>query len=230
MKFGIVIFPGSNCDHDAFYTLKNVLKNHTVELWHKNRDLQNVDAIVIPGGFSYGDYLRAGAIAKLSPVMDEIQHFVKKGGPVIGICNGFQILLESGLLEGALITNQSTQFVCKSVFIRAQNKHTIFTEKCGDKPLQMPIAHQTGNYFVTDDLLKRLQDNGQIAFRYCDEKGNISEKSNPNGSIFNIAGITNRTGNVLGMMPHPERATENILGSNDGKLIFESTMEILQNA
>ncbi len=224
MKAGVVIFPGSNCDRDAFEALK--LLGYQVDyIWHKETNLKGLDLVVLPGGFSYGDYLRAGAIARFSPVMREVVKFANKGGKVLGICNGFQILTEAGLLPGALLRNESLRFVCKYVTVRVENKNTAFTHKVTvERPLRIPIAHGEGNYFVDDDTLAEMKANQQIIFRYVDEKGEPTPEANPNGSRENIAGIINRQGNVLGMMPHPERAVEHILGSEDGRYIFESLL------
>lgn len=223
MKFGIVVFPGSNCDYDIYYVVKQILKHDAVFLWHKERDLKFCDAIVIPGGFSYGDYLREGAIARFSPIMTEIVNYIKKGYPVLGICNGFQILLEAGVLKGAMITNRNLRFICKFVNIRMENPESIFTSSYRlNEVLKMPIAHKGGNYFADEDTLKYLQDNEMIAFRYCTKDGDVNDYSNPNGSIYNIAGIFNEDKNVLGLMPHPERAAEELLGSSDGLGIFYS--------
>jgi phosphoribosylformylglycinamidine synthase len=223
MKFGIVVFPGSNCDRDVGWVVESVLGHKAVYLWHEERDLKGCDVIVIPGGFSFGDYLRAGALAKVSPITSSIIEFSKKGGPVIGICNGFQILLEIGLLPGAMLPNKNLRFICKFVHIRVENNNTPFT-KLYEKGevLKIPIAHAYGNYTCPEDTFKRMQDNEQIVFRYCNEEGEITQDSNPNGSLSNIAGICNETKNVLGLMPHPERASEKILGSEDGIKMFLS--------
>ncbi len=224
MKAGVVIFPGSNCDRDAFEALK--LMGYQVDyIWHQETNLTGYDLIVLPGGFSYGDYLRAGAIARFSPVMQEVVRFAGKGGKVLGICNGFQILTEAGLLPGALLRNESLRFVCKYVTVRVENTNTTFTHKITEqRPLRIPIAHGEGNYFVDDETLAELKANNQIVFRYVDEHGEPTPEANPNGSRENIAGVINREGNVLGMMPHPERAVEAILGSEDGRFIFESLL------
>jgi phosphoribosylformylglycinamidine synthase subunit PurQ / glutaminase len=222
-KFGVVVFPGSNCDHDAYHALKHVMQQDAEFIWHKNTSLGDVDAVILPGGFSYGDYLRTGAIARFSPVMREVVKFAEAGGTVIGICNGFQILLEAGLLPGAMLRNRSLQFICKYVTLKVENAHTRFTSACTPGGLlKIPIAHGEGNYFADDDTLAELRDNGQIVFRYSDEHGNTTDETNPNGSLLNIAGIVNKQGNVLGMMPHPERAVESELGSTDGRTIFTS--------
>lgn len=223
MKFGVVIFPGSNCDMDCVHVLHNILKQEVHELWHKERDLKKCECIVLPGGFSYGDYLRTGAIARFSPIMESISTHVEKGGLVIGICNGFQILCEAGLLPGALIRNRSLQFICKPVYLKLENDATPFT-RFSQKVLKIPIAHGEGNYFIHKDGLEEMKENNQIVFRYCSEKGEVVPESNPNGALYNIAGIVNKKKNVLGMMPHPERCSEKVLGSTDGKLIFESIL------
>ncbi len=223
MKFGVVIFPGSNCDQDMVYVLKNIMKQEVVELWHKSTDLQNVDAIAIPGGFSYGDYLRSGALAKFSPIMESVINFANRGGLVFGICNGFQILCESGLLPGTLLHNDNQKFICKNVFIKAENNETVFTSLISkSRVLKIPIAHGEGKYYADKETLKEMRLNNQILFRYCDSEGNITNESNPNGSVENIAGICNKEKNVFGMMPHPERASDEELRNIDGKIIFES--------
>lgn len=226
LKFGVVVFPGSNCDHDAYYVCKKILGQETVFLWHKDDDLRGVDVVILPGGFSYGDYLRCGAIARFSPVMKEVVRFAKEGGTVIGICNGFQILLEAGLLPGVLLRNASLRFVCKYVHLRVESNDSRFTNQCSNgEVLAIPIAHGDGNYFTDSDTLRQLEANGQILFRYCDASGNTTAASNPNGSMANIAGIMNAEGNVLGMMPHPERASDPLLGHTDGQKIFRSILE-----
>ncbi len=215
MKLGVVLFPGSNCDADALH-VGELLKVPTVELWHKDHDLQGCDVVILPGGFSYGDYLRCGAIARFAPIMDEVAKHAKRGGKVLGICNGFQILTEAGLVPGALLRNESLKFICQDVELEVVNTRSPFTKglKKGDT-LRMPIAHAEGNYFLDEDALKRLEDNAQVAFRY---------RKNPNGALHDIAGVTNEAGNVLGMMPHPERACEALLGSADGLRIFQSLL------
>ncbi|MBM3423655.1 MAG: phosphoribosylformylglycinamidine synthase subunit PurQ [Chlorobi bacterium] len=225
---GIVVFPGSNCDHDTEYALASFEGVRPVLLWHNEHDLRGVDLVVLPGGFSYGDYLRAGAIARFSPIMQEVVDFARKGYPVLGICNGFQVLLESGLLEGALSRNRDKKFICSPTTIRVENATTSFTSRCRPREvLSIPIAHGEGNYFAPPEVIDRLEENGQIVFRYCDARGNVTPESNPNGSIGNIAGIINREGNVLGLMPHPERASETLLGSSDGRKLFESLFDSL---
>jgi phosphoribosylformylglycinamidine synthase I len=222
IKFGVVVFPGSNCDHDAYYSLKKVLGYNVTFLWHKDRDLQNSDVIVLPGGFSYGDYLRTGAIARFSLVMEKVISFAENGGIVIGICNGFQILLEAGLLPGVMIQNDSLKFICKDVFLSVENSDTIFSNSINKKVIKIPIAHGDGNYFADQNTLNDLEYNNQIVFKYCSEKGVISDEYNANGSRLNIAGIVNKRGNVLGMMPHPERASNPVLRKTDGTMIFNS--------
>lgn len=230
-KFGIVVFPGSNCDHDAYYVIKKILGHDVNFLWHKENNLNDSNVIILPGGFSYGDYLRTGAIARFSPIMNSVIDFANKGGIVIGICNGFQILLEAGLLPGVMLRNISLQFVCKDVYLSTENRRTIFTEQIPSdkKAIKIPIAHGEGNYFASEDVLKELQDNDQIVFRYSDSNGNVKDEVNPNGSLLNIAGIINRNGNVLGMMPHPERACDSVLGKTDGQFIFKSIINYLTN-
>lgn len=227
-KFGVVVFPGSNCDHDAYYALKKIMNTDVAFLWHKDRDLQDSNVIILPGGFSYGDYLRCGAIARFSPIMNSVIEFANKGGIVIGICNGFQVLLEAGLLPGVMIKNKSLQFVCKDIYLTVKNKNTIFTGSINnEKTLRIPVAHGEGNYFADDDTLKSLQDNNQIVFQYSSKEGKLDDEFNPNGSTLNIAGIMNKTGNVLGMMPHPERVCDPVLGRTDGKMIFSSVLNSL---
>jgi phosphoribosylformylglycinamidine synthase subunit PurQ / glutaminase len=229
-KFGVVVFPGSNCDHDAYYALKNSMASDVVFLWHKDTDLQDCDVIVLPGGFSYGDYLRTGAIARFSPIMNSVIEFAEKGGIVIGICNGFQILLEAGLLPGVMLKNKSLEFVCKDIYLSVENKNTIFSKEIPDqKYLKVPVAHGEGNYFADDETLRELEDNNQIVFRYCSNQGSFDESYNFNGSTMNIAGIMNKKGNVLGMMPHPERACSELLGKTDGTFIFKSVINNFNN-
>lgn len=223
MKFGVVVFPGSNCDEDMVYVLKNIMKQNTVKLWHKNTDLEGCTHIVLPGGFSYGDYLRSGAIAKFSPIMQSVMKHAEKGGFVFGVCNGFQILCEAGLLPGALLHNNSRKFICKNVFIKAEHANSNITSKIpANKALKIPIAHGEGKFYADADTLKKLNANGQILFRYCDEQGNVTDEANPNGALENIAGICNENKNVFGMMPHPERAADKELFNEDGKFLFES--------
>lgn len=230
-KFGVVVFPGSNCDHDAYYVIKKILHQDVSFLWHKENNLDDANVIILPGGFSYGDYLRTGAIARFSPIMNSVIDFANKGGMVIGICNGFQILLEAGLLPGVMLRNISLQFVCKDVYLSIENRSTLFTNELPSdkKTVKIPIAHGEGNYFANRDVLKELQDNNQIVFKYSDSSGNVSDEVNPNGSLLNIAGIINKKGNVLGMMPHPERACDPVLGKTDGQFIFKSIINYLNN-
>jgi phosphoribosylformylglycinamidine synthase subunit PurQ / glutaminase len=226
IKVGVVVFPGSNCDHDAYHVAKHVLGQDAVFLWHKEADLQGADMIVLPGGFSYGDYLRCGAIARFSPVMKEVVKFAGDGGTVIGICNGFQVLLEAGLLPGVLLRNSGLRFVCKDVALRVETASTRFTGRCAaGQVLHVPVAHGEGNFFADGETLRRLEGEGRVVFRYADESGTPSPESNPNGSLNNIAGIINDRGNVLGMMPHPERSADPLLGRTDGKHIFLSLLD-----
>ncbi len=230
MKFGVVIFPGSNCDQDMIYVLSNIMEQEVVKLWHKDTDLQGVDAIVLPGGFSYGDYLRSGAIARYSPIMEKVIEFADNGGFVFGVCNGFQILCESGLLPGALLHNDNQKFICKNIHIIPDNNSSSVTAKLDNqKALKIPIAHGEGRYFAKKEVLQEMRQNGQILFRYCNEAGEITSEANPNGSVENIAGVCNENKNVIGMMPHPERGADDELGNTDGKLIFESMMAFLEN-
>ncbi len=224
MRSAVIVFPGSNCDMDVFQTLKQM--GCRVEfVWHKEHRLEGFDLVVLPGGFSYGDYLRAGAIARFSPIMQEVVRFARKGGRVLGICNGFQILTEAGLLPGALLRNRNLRFVCQFVYVRVENPHTGFTHRVPPgRALHIPIAHGEGNYFIDPQGLQQLEDHHQIVFRYATANNEVIPEVNPNGSVANIAGIMNREGNVLGMMPHPERAVEAVLGSEDGRWIFESLM------
>ncbi len=222
MKSHVIVFPGSNCDRDVAVAIKNISGQEPEMLWHKETTFDQSDLIVVPGGFSYGDYLRCGAMASTSPIMKDVVKKANEGVPVLGICNGFQILIESGLLDGALMRNSSLNFICRDVFIKPKNKSSVFTRK--SKLVKMPIAHNEGNFFATSEQLKKIEDNDQIAFQYCDETGNIEQNSNPNGSLANIAAILNENKNVLGMMPHPERAAERMHGSDDGKIIFESIL------
>lgn len=228
MKFAVVVFPGSNCDRDCEHVLSNVVGASVVTAWHGDRDLPAVDCVVLPGGFSYGDYLRAGAIAKISPIMESVAAFARRGGAVIGICNGFQVLLECGLLPGAMHRNRSLRFICKDTFVRCASSRTPFTSQLspGDV-LRLPIAHAEGNYFIAETELKSLQDNEQIIFQYASQSGEVGAEHNPNGSVYNIAGVCNTEGNVLGMMPHPERAAESILGNRDGLSLFAAIAESL---
>ncbi|MBX3237906.1 MAG: phosphoribosylformylglycinamidine synthase subunit PurQ [Nitrospiraceae bacterium] len=229
MKIGVVVFPGSNCDHDCEHIFKDVLGQYVEMIWHKETLLAGLDAIVIPGGFSYGDYLRTGAIARFSPVMGAVKDFAKKGGLVLGICNGFQILLEAGLLPGAMLRNTSLNFICKDVYVKVENAATSFTNQCeSGQVLRIPIAHADGNYYADPVALAGIQANAQVIFRYCDADGKVTADANPNGSMDNIAGIVNAQGNVLGMMPHPERCAESLLGNEDGRRIFLSMLDTLK--
>lgn len=225
MKFGVVVFPGSNCDFDTVYALKDVLNQPTEVLWHKDHDLKGVDCVVLPGGFAYGDYLRSGAIARFSPLMQEVREFAAGGGLVLGICNGFQVLLELGLLPGAMLRNKNLKFLCRFVTIRVENDQTRFTNAAAQgRVLRIPIAHFDGNYYAPPEILQEIEDGGQVVFRYCDADGEWTPDGNVNGSLHSIAGLINKAGNVMGLMPHPERASEALLGSEDGRLIFESIL------
>jgi phosphoribosylformylglycinamidine synthase len=228
VNFAVLQFPGSNCDQDAVHVLRNVLGHSARLLWHKEHSLGDADAVIVPGGFSYGDYLRTGAIARFSPAMQAVQTFAASGGLVLGICNGFQILCEAGLLPGALIRNRSLQFRCESIFLKTATQESPFTNQIpGDKLLRLPIAHGEGCYFADDETLGKLRANQQVLWRYADAQGDATETANPNGSLDNIAGICNEQRNVAGLMPHPERASEGILGCADGRLIFESVIHAL---
>ena len=224
MKFGVVIFPGSNCDMDMVYVLESILEKEVVKLWHKDTDLQECDFIILPGGFSFGDYLRSGAIAKFSPIMKEIIGFANAGGFVMGICNGFQILCETGLLPGVLLHNTNHKFICKNVHLKTISEDTILTNMIGEKAIKIPIAHGEGRYFADEKAIEDLENNDQILFKYCNEKGEVTADSNPNGSIKNIAGVCNKDRNVFGMMPHPERASDIELKSTNGRKLFESIL------
>ncbi len=225
MKFGVVIFPGSNCDRDTLYVIEHILQKEVVPLWHKDTDLKNCDFIILPGGFSYGDYLRSGAIAALSPVMKEVINFARNGGYVLGICNGFQVLCETGLLPGVLLPNESQKFVCRNILLKPSNNTSLLTRELDpDVPLKFPIAHADGRYYIPTEELKSLWENNQILFQYCDQDGNTSPEVNPNGSIDNIAGVCNKQNNVFGMMPHPERAADPVLGNTDGLEMFRSIL------
>jgi phosphoribosylformylglycinamidine synthase I len=231
MQFGVVVFPGSNCDHDAWYALSTVLGQNVKFLWHQTENLEGCDAVILPGGFSYGDYLRTGAIARFSPVMRAIASFARRGGLVLGICNGFQILCEAGLLPGALMRNTGLRFVCRDVYVRVESVETPFTATAEiGQVLRMPIAHAEGNYFCDTGMLAELEGNAQIVFRYSTPEGRITAEANPNGSLANIAGICSRERNVLGLMPHPERAAEMILGSADGTVLLRSMIASLARA
>ena len=229
MKFGVVVFPGSNCDDDMMHVLGTLLERETVKLWHKDEslgDFDTSDCIVLPGGFSYGDYLRAGAIARFSPIMNAVIEFARAGGYVWGICNGFQVLCEAGLLPGVLLRNGSQKFTCKNSYLKATTNNSPITAAIDpERVLKIPIAHADGRYYADEATLQKLQDNDQILSQYCDEKGNITEAANPNGSLLNIAGICNAERNIFGMMPHPERASETALGNTDGRILFESLLQ-----
>jgi len=226
MKFGVVTFPGSNCDEDMVYVLETLMGQKVEKLWHKEADLKGVDFVVLPGGFSYGDYLRSGAIAKLSPIMGEVINHANKGGYVLGVCNGFQILTESGLLDGALLHNDNQKFICKNVYLKpASNDSAITKDLDLNRAYKIPIAHGEGRFYAGEDSLKKIYDNNQVIFQYCSENGEISTEFNPNGSVNNIAGIRNVGKNVFGMMPHPERAADQALNNDDGKLLFESLLK-----
>jgi phosphoribosylformylglycinamidine synthase len=222
MKSKVIVFPGSNCDRDVAVAIRKISGSEPQMVWHKETSLSNSDLIIVPGGFSYGDYLRCGAIASTSPIINEVVKKANEGVPVIGICNGFQILIETSLLDGALIRNNSLSFICRDVYIKSENQTSIFTKKTNIA--KMPIAHNEGNYFASNETLKKIVGNDQVAFKYCNQEGEITSQSNPNGSLENIAGILNDRKNVLGLMPHPERAAETALGCDDGKYIFESIL------
>lgn len=227
MKFGILVFPGSNCDRDCHHVLTRALGEDAEYVWHRETSVDGFDAIVIPGGFSYGDYLRAGAVARISPVMEAVGAFAAKGGPVIGICNGFQILLECGLLPGAMLRNDTLRFICKPVHLRVATDHTPFTRRFAvDDVVSFPIANAEGNYFIDDEGYERLRDGDRIVFEYCDAHGAVTPDANPNGSVYNVAGICNDAGNVVGVMPHPERAAERILGETGGLDVFRGAVEV----
>lgn len=228
MKFGVVVFPGSNCDEDMVYVLQNIMGQKVERLWHKEKDLKGCDFIVLPGGFSYGDYLRSGAIARFSPIMDKVIAHAENGGFLLGVCNGFQILTEAHLVPGALLHNNSRQFICKNVYIRPEQNETLITSGLDiKKAYKIPIAHGEGNFFADKNTLAEMKKNGQILFRYCDAEGNVNETSNPNGALENIAGVCNARKNVFGMMPHPERAADPVLGNTDGKAIFSSLLSMV---
>ena len=230
MRFAIVVFPGSNCDHDAYHAAKHVLGQTAEFVWHKETDLKGADVVILPGGFSHGDYLRTGAIARFSPVMAAVAEFARTGGPVLGICNGFQILLEAGLLPGAMLRNRDLKFHCEHVRVRVERTDTPFTLRASPgQVLSLPIAHGEGNYFAEPDVIRMLESTSRVVFRYCDERGEPTAEGNPNGSLNNIAGICNETRNVVGLMPHPERACERVLGSADGLVLFESVLASVQS-
>jgi len=226
VKFGVVVFPGSNCDRDTYYALKDVLRQPTVFLWHKDHDLKKADCVVLPGGFSYGDYLRAGAIARFSPLMQEVVEFAERGGLVLGICNGFQVLTELGLLPGAMLRNKNLKFLCQFVNLRLENTATAFTRNgTAGQVLRIPIAHFDGNYYAPPETLKDIESHNQVMLRYATPEGALTAEANVNGSLNSIAGLIKKRGNVMGMMPHPERASEDIFGSRDGRVILESLLK-----
>jgi phosphoribosylformylglycinamidine synthase len=227
MKFGVVIFPGSNCDKDIISCIERTVNQKVIELWHKDTDLQNCDVIFLPGGFSFGDYLRSGAIAKFSPIMEKVIDFGRNGGYIIGICNGFQILTESGLLPGALLHNTNNKFICKNVFLKINNTNTLVTNSYEKNVIKVPIAHGEGRFFADENTMKDLKQNDQIIFKYCNSNGEVLESSNPNGSLDNIAGICNKEKNIFGMMPHPERAADMLLSNTDGVALFKSIMNYI---
>ena len=228
MKFAIIVFPGSNCDHDAYHAAKHVLGQEAEFVWHKETSLKGADVVVLPGGFSHGDYLRTGAIARFSPVMNAVSAFANAGGPVLGICNGFQVLLEAGLLPGAMLRNRSVKFQCEHVYVKVEQTDTPFTAACRPgQLLRIPIAHGEGNYYAEPDVVQRLEKNRQVVFRYASASGEVNAEANPNGSVANIAGLCSEARNVVGLMPHPERACELALGSADGLVLFESVVKVL---
>ena len=228
MKFGVVVFPGSNCDRDIVWVTQGLLNQPTRMIWHEEHDLSDIDVVVVPGGFSYGDYLRCGAIARFSPVMQATIKHAQAGKPVLGICNGFQVLTEAGLLPGALVRNRDLHFICDRVPLRVERNDLLWTRQYeNNQVITIPIAHGEGSYYADADTLKALEDNGQVVFRYCDSVGELTPESNPNGSLNNIAGICNRQGNVLGMMPHPERASDAALGCTDGVALFEGLLKAM---
>jgi phosphoribosylformylglycinamidine synthase I len=230
MKFSVIVFPGSNCDADAYHAAHDVLGEHAEYIWHKDTDLKGADVVILPGGFAHGDYLRTGAMARFSPIMREVQAFADRGGPVLGICNGFQILLEAGLLPGAMLRNRGLKFRCEQVHLRVEQIDTPFTAACRKgQVLQLPIAHGEGNYFAEPDVVARLEQNRQVIFRYTNASGEVADDANPNGSAAAVAGLCNEARNVVGLMPHPERACESILGSADGLLIFQSVVQSIKS-
>ena len=228
MKFAVIVFPGSNCDHDAYHAAKHVFGQDAEFVWHKETSLKGADAVILPGGFSHGDYLRTGAIARFSPIMAPVADFARRGGPVLGICNGFQVLLEAGLLPGAMLRNRDLKFHCEHIWVRTEQTDTPFTLRAAPgQVLRIPIAHGEGNYFAEPEVIQALESSGRIVFRYCDTSGRVTDAANPNGSLNNIAGICNESRNVVGLMPHPERACETVLGSADGRVMFESVISAL---
>ncbi len=227
MKFGVVIFPGSNCDEDIIYVLEKIMGQQVVRLWHKNHDLEGADFIVLPGGFSFGDYLRSGAIARFSPIMQEVVRFAANGGYVLGICNGFQILTEAGLVPGALLHNKNRKFICRNTYLKAQTNNSLLTSQIDlNRALKIPVAHGEGNFYADKNSIEELKQNDQVLFRYCDAAGNYSDEANANGSMENIAGVCNKNRNVFGLMPHPERAADSLLANQDGLAIFESILSV----
>lgn len=230
MKFGVVVFPGSNCDEDMFYALSHNMGQDVVKLWHKQHSLEECDVIVLPGGFSYGDYLRSGAIARFSPIMDEVIAHANKGGIVFGICNGFQILTQAGLLPGALLHNSNQKFVCQNTFIKAEHTNSHFSNAFENRAYKIPVAHGEGRFYASETVLNEMEANHQVLFRYCDAHGHITDEANFNGTARNIAGVVNKEGNVFGMMPHPERASDAILGNTDGLAFFQSVLKAAQHA
>ncbi len=230
MRFSVIVFPGSNCDEDAYHAAKDVLGEQAEYVWHKDADLKGADAVVLPGGFAHGDYLRTGAMARFSPIMRAVEAFARRGGPVLGICNGFQVLLEAGLLPGAMLRNRGLKFLCEHVHVRVEQTDTPFTSACRrGQVLRLPIAHGEGNYFAEPDVILRLEQNRQVIFRYTNAAGEVTDEANPNGSAAAIAGLCNEARNVVGLMPHPERACESILGSADGLVIFESVVQSIKS-
>ncbi|MFT6845335.1 MAG: phosphoribosylformylglycinamidine synthase I [Flavobacteriales bacterium] len=225
MRFGVVVFPGSNCDEDMIYVLETIMGQQVERLWHKDRDLKECDFIVLPGGFSYGDYLRSGAIARFSPIMEAVIEHANNGGYVLGVCNGFQVLCEAGLVPGTLLHNSSHQFICKNIHLISQSNSALICQDVPKEALKIPIAHGEGKYYADEETLKAMNENDQILFRYCDTSGKVTEDANPNGSLENIAGVCNATKNVFGMMPHPERAADPLLGNEDGRWLFEAILK-----
>ena len=230
MRFSVIVFPGSNCDEDAYHAARDVLGEQAEYVWHKDTDLKGADVVVLPGGFAHGDYLRTGAMARFSPIMREVEAFAARGGPVLGICNGFQVLLEAGLLPGAMLRNRGLKFLCEYVHLRVEQTDTPFTSACRkSQVVRLPIAHGEGNYFAEPDVIARLEQNRQVIFRYTNAAGEVTDAANPNGSAAAIAGLCNEARNVVGLMPHPERACESILGSSDGLMIFESVVQSIKS-
>jgi phosphoribosylformylglycinamidine synthase I len=228
MKFGVVVFPGSNCDHDAYHAAHDILGQDAEYLWHKDTSLKGVDVVILPGGFAHGDYLRTGAIARFSPIMPAIKEFARAGGPVLGICNGFQVLLEAGLLPGAMLRNRDLKFHCEHVYVRVEQTDTPFTQSAArGQRLRIPVAHGEGNYYAEPEVVRELEASRRVIFRYCDARGEVTDEGNPNGSVNNIAGICSEARNIVGLMPHPERACEASLGSADGLVMFESVLAAL---